>query len=53
MIVNRLSVTDYRNIENIEAKKVVKNTEDIPIEPAHKYKPNDDVKNTYIFLILD
>ncbi len=42
--VARKNRNNLRNIETIESKPVVKNTEDIPIMPAHKYKPGDDKK---------
>ncbi len=46
--VARKNRNNFRNIENIETKQIVKNTHDIPILPAHKYKPGEELKNKYI-----
>jgi hypothetical protein len=48
--VARKNRNNLKNIETMEAKPVIRNTEDIPIMPAHKYKPAEEAKK-YILII--
>ncbi len=43
--VTRKNKNNLRNMETVESKPIVKNTEDIEIKPAHKYKQAEEAKN--------